>query len=69
MAQKTVKQLAEEWVRKNSLTAYVTGLPVGEVNAFIAGFEVAENMMADAWDDGFEQGKLAALQGRVAGDA
>jgi hypothetical protein len=69
MAQKTVKELAEEWVRKHSLTAYVTGLPVGEVSAFVAGFESAQELMSDAWDDGFEHGKLAALQGRVTGDA
>jgi len=70
---KTPEQLATEWAKDNTGIILLSDEPMtraGEMQrAYLAGFNAAKARFMDAWDDGFEHGKLAALQGRVTGDA
>jgi hypothetical protein len=54
---KAIEELAEKWIRENSLTAYVSGPPLGEIKAFMGGFHEAMELSKDAWDSGYQAGK------------
>lgn len=54
---KAIEELAERWIKDNSLTAYVAGPPIGEIKAFIGGFNEAMELAKDSWDAGYQAGK------------
>lgn len=58
---KAVEELAEKWVKENSLTAYTVSVPIGEVKAFVGGFTTAMDLAKDTWDAGYEAGKAYGL--------
>ena len=58
---KALEELAERWIKQNSLTAYTTGLPLGEIKAFIGGFNEAMELAKDSWDSGYEAGKAYGM--------
>lgn len=58
---KAIEELAEKWVKENSLTAYVTSAPLGEIKAFIGGFTTAMEFSKDTWDAGYEAGKAYGM--------
>lgn len=64
---KTLHELALEAVCP--LTLSITGdRDQAKYDAFIQGFEVAQAMFAEAWEDGYEAGKLAGVQTRPVGE-
>jgi hypothetical protein len=54
---KAIEELAEKWVKENSLTAFVNVAPIGEIKAFVAGFLMSMDLSKDAWDSGYQAGK------------
>ena len=54
---KAIEELAERWIKQNSLMAGVLGPPTGEIKAFIGGFTEAMELAKDSWDSGYEAGK------------
>lgn len=65
---KAIEELAERWIKNNSLTAYVSGPPVEEIKAFIGGFTQAMELSKDAWDSGYEAGKAYGMRIAENGD-
>lgn len=64
---KTLHELAAEYVCPLT-NCILNEQDDAKYKAFIKGFETAQAMFAEAWDDGYEAGKLAGLQTRPVGE-